>query len=121
MKKMELFSPRVYDGLAEMVKTYAKLKRLDPPTYESDTLMALTQEAFVRCQEFSAACLKVMSLVPTAQVQKYVADLLADIGNTTFVPDARHDKIFFQLIAEVNEYLLAPKSGKIKNKKCKRY
>lgn len=117
MKKMELFSPRVYDALAEMVKAYAELNHFDLPADGFDTQMILTKEASERCQIFSAASLKVMSLVPSAQVQKHISGLLADIGNTTYSPSPEHDKIFFQLIADVNAYLLAPKSRKIKNKK----
>ena len=116
MKKMELFSPLIYDAVAELVKTYAELRQFVPPTEDSDAQYAFIEAATGRCNKFRAACFKVMSLVPTPQVQEHITNLLAEIGNTVLSPDSRHDQIFYQLIADVNAYHLGPKARKVKNK-----
>lgn len=113
MKKMEVYIPRVYDALAEMTEAYGNLTRIDT-SHDEESYNKLYLLAVERCQEFEAACYKVMSLVPGENIQRHIAALLQDIGHSALMPSSEHDKIFCQLISEVHQYLL---TSKVKNKK----
>lgn len=112
MKKMELYSPRVYDALAEMSLRYSRLIRGSASRSEEEWRTEYS-EATNRLQEFRAASYTVMSLVPGKGIQKQILDLLNSFDHS-LSPDKRQDEMFSQLMNDINEYML---TSKVKDKK----
>ena len=112
MKKNELYTPRVYDALAEMSLKYSQLPRRSAAT-DVEAREAERLEALARISEFSAACYTVMSLIPGKEIQQQIMDLLASF-DTSLSPNRNEDKMFCQLISDINEYL---RTSKIKKPK----
>lgn len=112
MKKLEMYSPRVYDALAELSRTYSKLNRGNNAPNDDESQMALYMAAQSHYYEFMASCYKVMSLVPGAEIHEHISVLLTDIRQFAYSPNRVHDDQFSQLVSEINEYILTLKIKK---------
>ncbi|MBE6976244.1 MAG: hypothetical protein E7439_03485 [Ruminococcaceae bacterium] len=112
MKRNELYAPRVYDALAQMSLRYSLLPRISTAT-DSDAAHAEYLEALDRHSEFMASCYTVMSLVPGETIQEQITALLASFEGS-LSPDRKQDKMFCQLMNDINEYL---RTSKIKKQK----
>ena len=91
IKKQELYSPRVYDALAEMSEAYSSLIRKDCSGDDTDAVYARGYERF---GHFTASCYKVMALIPGAAF-----------------PSVWHDTAFLEIMSDINASL---HSGKLK-------
>lgn len=106
MKKQELYSPRVYDALAEMSEAYSSLIRKDYSGEDMDTVYMRALEKF---SHFTASCYKVMALIPDEDIHGKISKLLMD--QQTVYPSVLHDAAFLEIMADINASL---HSGKIK-------
>ena len=112
MKKNEVYMPRVYDALAEVSLKYSRLIRKSTAC-DNEAMHAEYLEALNRYHEFAAACYTLMSLVPGEGIQQQIAELLACFDGS-LSPYAKHDKMFYQLMNDINDYL---RTSKIKKPK----
>lgn len=114
MKKHELYTPRVYDALAEMSLKYSQLPRRSTAT-DRDAYHVEYLEALNKHQEFMASCYTVMSLIPGEGIQQQITDLLNSFEGS-LSPSGNQDKMFCLLMNDINEYL---RTSKIKKKEHK--
>lgn len=117
-KRMESYSARVYDALAELSRTYGALSR-HSAYYDDDTekQRQMYNLAVASAADFRAACYKVLSLVPGPVVQDKINHLLRHIGTNYFSPRRDDDRIYCELMDDINEYLLTLKVKKKKQNK----
>lgn len=106
IKKQELYSPRVYDALAEMSEAYSSLIRKD---YSGDDSNAVYARGYERFGHFTASCYKVMALIPDEDIHSKISALLMD--RQTAFPSAWHDTAFLEIMSDINASL---HSGKLK-------
>lgn len=106
VKKMELYNVRVYDALADMANAYASLDTRDTSFGDEAEQRRLYLLSVEKCSNFRSTCLKIMSLVPVSAVRCKINLLLQDIGVSILSPTKEHDQIFYELIKDVNAYLL---------------
>lgn len=114
MKRNELYTPRVYNALAEMSLRYSQLPRY-PTATDDEAMRAEYLEALNKHREFMAACYTVMSLIPGEGIQQQITDLLSSFEGS-LSPNSSHDKMYCKLMNDINEYL---RTSKIKKKKQK--
>ena len=102
MKRTELYSPRVYDALADMSKAYSQLSR---GTDATDDVTKVHKNAMIVYYEFSCTAYKVMSLIPKEGIQNQISNLLTEIENYSYFPSELHDELFRQLMRDITKFL----------------
>lgn len=107
IKKQELYSPRVYDALAEMSESFASLTRKDYSGEDGDKVYMCALEKF-NC--FSTACYKVLALIPDKDIHQKISRLLTD--RQAVYPTPHHDALFIEIMADINAFL---SMGKFRN------
>lgn len=105
MKRAELYSPRVYDALAEMSKAYSQLSRGDDITDDAESATKARKKATIAYYEFVGAAYKVMSLIPKESIQAQISQLLTELEQYSYFPSERHDELFRHLMRDITKFL----------------
>lgn len=100
LKRMELHTPRVYDAIADMAETYAHLIREYPNDSDWSAVDYMAKEKYY-C--FSAACYKVMGMIPDDSIHNKITALLSD--KRMYMPSDAHDQKFNEIMADITAYL----------------
>lgn len=123
MKRLELYSPRLFDAVKRMVDTYSQLKRSDQLDNPNGQELSESEkvESRILCSDFFAACCEVMSLIDNNQIQIKLSTLIDDLDSSPVI-DSSSDYTFQQITAAIASEISGNKSKpeKPKNRKAKR-
>lgn len=111
-KNMEMYSPRVYDALDELAKTYSYMTRCYVAEGNQAEQERLYLSSRAKYENFMTACHKLLSLVPGADVQQKIFALLTAIRQDGFFISPKHDEQFLALLSSVNSYMLTLRAKK---------
>ena len=102
IKKLEVYSPRVFDAIEELTDAYSKLSYFhEEGTSSTDAYDKLQSDA----KAFSAICHRICALIPNKEIHAKATDLLADLEKRGYLTGQSSNKLFDQLIEMIAEHL----------------
>lgn len=115
-RRMELYSPRVYDAVKRMTDNYSAFCRqqecmTDRYSSRTDAVWRFTQDY----KKFLSSCYEVMSLIPDEKLHTLFLDFLCDLETRTAVTQEQ-DKAFHEISAAIADILKKGKSHRFKMK-----
>lgn len=97
IKRVELYTPRSLDSLAEMAKLYIHLSRYDE-SKKGSNLTVIDDTAY---RKFSASCYSVIPLVSNQKLRRQITDLLSAISRNHRCTNDTIDGAFDMLMLDL--------------------
>ena len=104
IKKAEIYSPRLYEALANMAQAYSRLTRGDALSESEREHQSVYIRAASAYYEFSSAAYTVVAVISDKEIRSEITKLIAEIRDCSFIPNCLHDEMFCNIMVAISAH-----------------